>query len=204
MKTLVYNFMFVILFILSPRSSAQQSRPSDRGCHIEGYVRDRVTGQPIPDVYLLVVGTYKGDRTDDSGHYCISGLYTGMYSIQASAIGYLDERIDSIAIVDSTITRINFSIRDWCEPYADSAKQDLQNGIIRMLYGGGLIILVTGASELAYKYGFEYTPMGCNFWCTEPYNNVVWQYLEQKHGTGWRQKFEKELDELYNNRLKNR
>ena len=55
---------------------------------IEGFVKDKVTGQPLPGANVLIVGTSMGAATDLKGHYVILNVPPGTYKLTVRFIGY--------------------------------------------------------------------------------------------------------------------
>lgn len=56
--------------------------------HIEGVVTDKESGELIPEVSVSVKGQPVGCNTDSLGHYSISGLHAGDYTLVAELMGY--------------------------------------------------------------------------------------------------------------------
>src|SRR5260221_1314101 len=55
---------------------------------IVGTVTDAQSGEPIPFVNILVVGTQRGASTDAKGKFSIIAVPTGAVTIRASILGY--------------------------------------------------------------------------------------------------------------------
>ncbi|MBW1297623.1 VWA domain-containing protein [Aquimarina litoralis] len=81
MKSLHY---FMILFLMIGISNAQELT-------IIGTVTDKDTGDPIPGVNIVVMGTSKGTNTDFDGHYTINANVND--ALEFSYIGYIKEKI---------------------------------------------------------------------------------------------------------------
>ena len=58
------------------------------GGAVIGRVTDRVSGQPVSDVRVQIVGTQRGALTRTNGTYRIGGVPNGTYTVRASRIGY--------------------------------------------------------------------------------------------------------------------
>ena len=56
--------------------------------NVEGYVKDAVTGDPLPSANVVIVGTRLGAATDMNGRYTIRNVPAGSYMLRASYIGY--------------------------------------------------------------------------------------------------------------------
>ena len=59
-----------------------------QGGTISGTVIDQATQQPLQDAQVSVVGTQRGAATDQRGHFTITGVPAGTYTVRARRIGY--------------------------------------------------------------------------------------------------------------------
>ncbi len=87
MKLLILTFLFCLCGSVFPN---QQS--------ISGVVKDKLTGQPMPGVNVLVQGSTAGSITDRSGRFSIGLKRTGVYSLRISRMGYRTEMLENIKI----------------------------------------------------------------------------------------------------------
>ena len=71
--------------------------------NISGTVTDSKS-QHIPGVNVLVINTFFGAATDENGEYKISGLSSGTYTLEFSAIGYEKLRKENIVIQNKSVT----------------------------------------------------------------------------------------------------
>ncbi len=72
--------------------SASAQRGSD--ANVVGHVVDQYSGEHIPYVTISVKGTTIGCVTNSSGHYMLTNLPEGEFTVVASAVGYAsDERV---------------------------------------------------------------------------------------------------------------
>jgi len=71
---------------------------------IQGTVSDGVTGEPLATATVLVVGTARGEFTDDEGSFRID-LPSGTYTVRVSFIGYetLSRRVTVVAGETATV-----------------------------------------------------------------------------------------------------
>lgn len=76
------NVLFLLLLGLLTTVSAQ---PTHR---IKGTVIDKASRQPLEFINVLVLGLGRGGVTDAEGHFNIGEVPPGIYSLQASAVGY--------------------------------------------------------------------------------------------------------------------
>lgn len=69
---------------------------------IKGRIVETETSEPLPFVSVLVEGTQKVVMSDDSGHYTISDLPAGRYTLVASFIGFKNASIPVIVEAGKT------------------------------------------------------------------------------------------------------
>jgi len=79
---------------------------------IAGRVTDADTGDPLPGVNVVVVGTTLGAATDTDGDYFIANLPTGTYGVRASFVGYQDVVITEIEVHTNRTTDVNISMEE--------------------------------------------------------------------------------------------
>ncbi len=80
MRQLGYLFFLWFVWI--------SSLPAQSETNIIGVVRDSLTGQPIADAAVSVLGTPGGAYTNRQGEFSLADLYQGTYQIAISHIGY--------------------------------------------------------------------------------------------------------------------
>jgi TonB-linked SusC/RagA family outer membrane protein len=74
--------LFTVLALASPTIASAQ------GGTVTGRVTDRTTGAPIRDAQILIVGTTRGTRSDDSGSYRLINVPQGTQRVRALRLGY--------------------------------------------------------------------------------------------------------------------
>jgi len=87
--------------------------PRPRGA-ITGTVTDALTGDPIPGANITVTSsdyTKTNTNTDANGHYTITDVPVGNYTVTASATGYESASQHSITVVAGEPTTVNFTLR---------------------------------------------------------------------------------------------
>lgn len=80
--------------------------------HLEGTVRDADTGDRLPGVNVVVVGTQAGAATDFEGHFIIQNLSAGEYSVRVSYIGFETMMFTGIRIRNGETTELNVDLRE--------------------------------------------------------------------------------------------
>ncbi len=79
---------------------------------VVGQVTDAKTGEPLPGVNIILVGTSYGAVTDFDGNYLILNLQPGTYTIRASSIGYAPLSYSNIKIASDLTTRQDFKLSE--------------------------------------------------------------------------------------------
>ncbi len=99
--------LFACCFLVSPLSAAVG--PTGK---ISGRVVEAGTGQPLPGVNVVIVGTTRGATTDNDGYYYILNVPPGTYALQASFIGFTPVTVENVKVVQDKTTTINFELRE--------------------------------------------------------------------------------------------
>lgn len=95
------TFKVAFLLLLTSFSYAQSS--------IQGSIT--AEGMPLPQANILIKKASKSIVSDANGNYFIKDLAAGEYEIAVSYTGFRTEK-RSITVVDSTITTLNFQLRE--------------------------------------------------------------------------------------------
>lgn len=77
---------------------------------ISGTIVDEDTGNPLPAVNVLVVGTDLGAATDQDGQYTILRVPPGTYNLRANMVGYAITTVQDVRINIDQTTQINFEL----------------------------------------------------------------------------------------------
>lgn len=77
---------------------------------IIGKATDAKSGEAIPGVNILVVGTARGAATDLDGKYTIIGIPIGSYTVRASLVGYGNIEYTSVRIGADLTTPLDFKL----------------------------------------------------------------------------------------------
>ncbi len=84
--------------------------PAAAQARLTGTVTDTETGESLPGVNVLVLGTSQGAATDFDGRYAITGLRAGQYTVQASFIGYETKQFTGIEINPGGSTTLDIEL----------------------------------------------------------------------------------------------
>ena len=79
---------------------------------ITGSVLDEKSGNPLPSVNIVLLGTTIGTTSDSKGYYSIQKVPPGTYTIAASMIGYNQEKIDSVTVTKEDSVYIVFKMKE--------------------------------------------------------------------------------------------
>ena len=92
-----YVLRLTLLLPLLAGTALTASTAAAQG-RLTGTVTDADTGETLPGVNVLVLGTSQGAATDFDGRYTIEGLRAGEYTVQASYIGYETKQFTGIEV----------------------------------------------------------------------------------------------------------
>ncbi len=93
--------------IISANLNAFSQKLSD--ANIVGHVVEAGTGEHLPGFTIRLIGSPFGAQTDASGHYSITNIPEGKYTIEATCIGFASQR-KQIKLRDNTTLEINFEV----------------------------------------------------------------------------------------------
>lgn len=79
---------------------------------ISGTITDAKSGEALPGVNVVVVGTNYGAVSDFEGNYNIINLSPGTYAIRVSAIGYSPVTVNTIKVNIDLTTRQDFKLSE--------------------------------------------------------------------------------------------
>ncbi len=78
---------------------------------IKGRVTDKATGEPIPGVSIIVVGTKIGAQTDPDGQFAIKGIPAGVYTLKATATGYSPFESAKLNVTENGTSKVNIQLQ---------------------------------------------------------------------------------------------
>jgi outer membrane cobalamin receptor len=77
---------------------------------IAGVIKDKDTGEPLPGVAVMIVGTTMGAAANENGEYFILNLLPGVYKLRATLIGYAPFEVDNVSVSLDLTTTIDFDL----------------------------------------------------------------------------------------------
>jgi outer membrane receptor protein involved in Fe transport len=77
---------------------------------IAGVIKDKQSGDPLPGVNVVVEETKLGAVTDFEGHYFVTQVPPGVYTVRASLIGYREVHVTNVQVNIDLTTSLNFDL----------------------------------------------------------------------------------------------
>ena len=74
---------------------------------IVGTIVDKITGEPLPGVNVMLEGTTQGTASDIDGHYTMLNVRPGTYNIIFKSIGYADYKVEGLIVNVDKTTKID-------------------------------------------------------------------------------------------------
>jgi len=102
-----YLLILVILFLAIPLISFAQTTGK-----IDGIVKDKKTGDPLPGVNIVIKGTTTGAATDVDGYYYIINVPPGTYTVTATMMGYTTLSQQNVQAIVGQTTKLNFQLEE--------------------------------------------------------------------------------------------
>lgn len=85
--------LFITLFLVSFNLSAQSYTGN-----IEGKITDKMSGQSLPGVNVILIGSAKGASSDLNGNFLITNIPIGTYQVKASYVGFKSIIISDVIV----------------------------------------------------------------------------------------------------------
>ena len=98
-----------MLMLLAHAGPGAVTAPVPTGT-IEGRVTDVVTGQPLNDAEVSVVGTELSALTNTAGRYSLSGIPAGEHTVKVAVIGHRTQRKE-VTVTAGWTTTVDFELR---------------------------------------------------------------------------------------------
>lgn len=78
---------------------------------ITGTVTDSQSGETIPGVNVVIVGTQQGAATDTEGNYTITNVEAGTYDLSATFIGYAPQTVEGVDVIAGETVEVDFALQ---------------------------------------------------------------------------------------------
>ena len=118
------SLLFLIVLALMPARAAAQSG------QISGRVTDAVTGAPLPNARVAVLGTVLEGTTDEDGRYVLAGVVPGHYDVEASRADY-GPVFEEVLVRSGETASVSFGMRRWVQPRVTHWRVTLFRGDLR-------------------------------------------------------------------------
>ena len=104
------RYIHAILLIISLHLIVPSLRAGTTG-KIAGRVTDAQTGEGLPGVNVIIVGTTMGAATDLDGYYVILNVPPGIYEVKALMIGYQELIFTEVNVSVDLTTTVDFKLQ---------------------------------------------------------------------------------------------
>jgi hypothetical protein len=179
---------FSIILSLLLASNCASARSDE--CSITGQITSARNGKPLSSASVMLRGTVTGSIADSSGRYLIRHIPPGKHSVRVMHLGY--EIADTVVELQNGIsTVVDIALQTTCSVDESKARSDIAQKTVRLLLIGSLMPQANSPEDDAFEkhYGVEYFDYGCTppaHECVIEYNRTIFQYLDERYGTGWR------------------
>ena len=119
--------IFLSIFFLS-----QQFILAGTTGRLAGRITDAVSGEPLPFVNVVIMGTTLGAASDIDGYYSIINIPPGNYDVKASAIGYSSITYQDVKISIDLTTTIDFQLAEASVELEDEVVVVATKPLVRM------------------------------------------------------------------------
>ncbi len=79
---------------------------------VAGRVTDAISGEALPFVNVIIMGTTLGAATDIDGYYSILNITPGIYTIKSSAIGFNSVSMENVKVSIDLTTTVDFQLTE--------------------------------------------------------------------------------------------
>jgi hypothetical protein len=97
------------LAVLALSASGSGTAAQNMG-RISGMITDAISGDPIPDVTVFVVGTDFLVGTDDAGRFEIDSVLPGLVKLKAQILGYVPITTDYYTVLPDSTMPVSFRL----------------------------------------------------------------------------------------------
>jgi hypothetical protein len=98
------SLLILIILFMAPALFAQNTGK------VVGVVKDKATGEPLPGVNVVLLGTNLGSATDVDGYYVILNVPVGRYDIKSIYVGYKETVVQGMRVSVDHTTEVNFEV----------------------------------------------------------------------------------------------
>lgn len=104
--------LLLIAFLTVLNISAAETLMMGTTGKVSGRVTDPNTGEALPFVNVIIMGSSMGAASDIDGYYAILNVPPGSYTIKASAVGYNSMTVTNVKVNIDLTTSVDFELSD--------------------------------------------------------------------------------------------
>jgi len=104
------KFKIILILLLISISCLTQAQSKKYG-QLNGNILDIDTRKPLPGANIIITGTMLGTISDLQGHFQLSKIPVGIYTIKATMMGY-ENGIQKVDIQTNEVTMVEFILKE--------------------------------------------------------------------------------------------
>ncbi len=116
---------------------------------IEGVVKDKSTGLPLPNANVTLVGTTMGANAAAQGSFSILNIPGGTYDFKASFVGYKDVVMSGVQVIPDFTTTLTFELEPTVAAIMDAITVGAEKPLIQRDMTGSARFI--GSEELQHQ-----------------------------------------------------
>ena len=101
------RFVIVAALVACTVPSNAQAQQIGR---VVGQISDAISGDPVPDVMVAVIGSSISVGTDSEGRYSIDSVVPGLIRLRAQLLGFLPITADYYSVLPDTVVEVDFRL----------------------------------------------------------------------------------------------
>ena len=148
------------------------------------------------DATIELLPKHRISIVDSSGNFKFTKLKSGSYELRVLDY-HFEPELFRIDIKNKSIRNVDLIVDANCEINKQVAETDLKNGRPKLILIGGIAPVIDfGDDKFANKYGISFYDYGCTpppIECVYQYNNVIFEYLDNKFGENWREEVREDV-----------
>lgn len=190
-----------ILFLLSITSCSVFTKTTAQNHGLTGTVQviiDSDTLVPSEIILVSLEGTGISTILGVNGKFSFSNIKQGEYHLKISGFGY--NEIDTVITFQDRVSEevdIYLSLTDACEVGRKLVEKDIiENNPTLFLVGGIVPVVCANQRIFEEKYHIKYQDYGDvspHLDCIAVYNKSIFEYLDNKFGSQWRNEVRKDV-----------
>ena len=110
LKLIIFTALFLADYLFAQNTKVPMMGRDSLSGQIAGQVIDKKTGEPLQGVNIVVRNTSFGTASDYDGYFLIQKIPPGIYTLEASMVGYYQENLDGISVNTTPPVHITFEL----------------------------------------------------------------------------------------------